>query len=186
MLARVVRSRAQHVHAHRRRHWRRISLQSRRYPRARALPACDARPSRGTVDVYFEAAAVITTLVLLGQVLELRAPDDRLTCDRCASPTATYERAKYPSDPARRYRHGVRSASMMRSLRGRVVALASVMVAAACGFSGVGSRFSGSRALRSCCSGRWRSARETPFPRGSLRTLPGSRSALPEVVRRGE
>jgi P-type Cu+ transporter len=28
---------------------------------------------RGTVDVYFEAAAVITTLVLLGQVLELRA-----------------------------------------------------------------------------------------------------------------
>ncbi len=28
---------------------------------------------RGVVDVYFEAAAVITTLVLLGQVLELRA-----------------------------------------------------------------------------------------------------------------
>ena len=27
----------------------------------------------GTVDVYFEAAAVITVLVLLGQVLELRA-----------------------------------------------------------------------------------------------------------------
>jgi Cu+-exporting ATPase len=27
----------------------------------------------GRVDVYFEAAAVITTLVLLGQVLELRA-----------------------------------------------------------------------------------------------------------------
>ena len=31
------------------------------------------RGHRGTVDVYFEAAAVITTLVLLGQVLELRA-----------------------------------------------------------------------------------------------------------------
>jgi Cu+-exporting ATPase len=30
---------------------------------------------RGTVDLYFEAAAVITTLVLLGQVLELRARD---------------------------------------------------------------------------------------------------------------
>ena len=29
----------------------------------------------GTVDVYFEAAAVIITLVLLGQVLELRARD---------------------------------------------------------------------------------------------------------------
>ncbi len=27
----------------------------------------------GVVDIYFEAAAVITTLVLLGQVLELRA-----------------------------------------------------------------------------------------------------------------
>ncbi len=31
------------------------------------------RSDDGTVDVYFEAAAVITTLVLLGQVLELRA-----------------------------------------------------------------------------------------------------------------
>ena len=31
------------------------------------------RDDAGTVDVYFEAAAVITTLVLLGQVLELRA-----------------------------------------------------------------------------------------------------------------
>jgi Cu+-exporting ATPase len=31
------------------------------------------RGHRGTVDVYFEAAAVITTLVLLGQVLKLRA-----------------------------------------------------------------------------------------------------------------
>ena len=31
------------------------------------------RSDAGTVDVYFEAAAVITTLVLLGQVLELRA-----------------------------------------------------------------------------------------------------------------
>jgi heavy metal translocating P-type ATPase len=33
----------------------------------------DAFRMNGTVDVYFEAAAVITTLVLLGQVLELRA-----------------------------------------------------------------------------------------------------------------
>lgn len=31
------------------------------------------RGHRGTVDIYFEAAAVITTLVLLGQLLELRA-----------------------------------------------------------------------------------------------------------------
>src|SRR5690606_14473900 len=35
------------------------------------LPA--ARTMDGMVPVYFEAAAVITTLVLLGQVLELRA-----------------------------------------------------------------------------------------------------------------
>ena len=33
--------------------------------------------SGGTVDVYFEAAAVITVLVLLGQVLELPAPVSR-------------------------------------------------------------------------------------------------------------
>ncbi|MCW2761595.1 MAG: Cu+-exporting ATPase [Marmoricola sp.] len=33
----------------------------------------DSFSDMGTVDVYFEAAAVITTLVLLGQVLELRA-----------------------------------------------------------------------------------------------------------------
>ena len=33
----------------------------------------DGGMSEGTVDVYFEAAAVITVLVLLGQVLELRA-----------------------------------------------------------------------------------------------------------------
>ncbi len=33
------------------------------------------RGSDGSVDVYFEAAAVITVLVLLGQVLELRARD---------------------------------------------------------------------------------------------------------------
>src|SRR5690606_38682163 len=31
------------------------------------------RAADGTVSVYFEAAAVITVLVLLGQVLELRA-----------------------------------------------------------------------------------------------------------------
>ncbi len=31
------------------------------------------RSTQGTVDLYFEAAAMITTLVLLGQVLELRA-----------------------------------------------------------------------------------------------------------------
>src|SRR4030095_11366872 len=37
-----------------------------------AFPA-SFRAARGAVPVYFEAAAVITTLVLVGQVLELRA-----------------------------------------------------------------------------------------------------------------
>jgi Cu+-exporting ATPase len=43
---------------------------------ATVLPAvfpASARNAHGQVDVYFEAAAVIVTLILLGQVLELRA-----------------------------------------------------------------------------------------------------------------
>ncbi len=41
---------------------------------SRFLPQGHGRwHGRGAVDVYFEAAAVITVLVLLGQVLELRA-----------------------------------------------------------------------------------------------------------------
>ena len=36
----------------------------------------------GTMDVYFESAAVIVTLVLLGQVLELKARHQ--TSGRCA------------------------------------------------------------------------------------------------------
>ena len=49
-----------------------LSLQRGRDDRARALPGLVPRP-HGEVAVYFEPAAVITTLVLLGQVLELRA-----------------------------------------------------------------------------------------------------------------
>ena len=44
----------------------------RRHPGAGLFPA-SFRGQGGTVAVYFEAAAVIVTLVLLGQVLELRA-----------------------------------------------------------------------------------------------------------------
>ena len=62
----------EHVHADRPRHGHRVRLQRRRDARAGS-----SRPSfrghGGEVGVYFEAAAVITTLVLLGQVLELRA-----------------------------------------------------------------------------------------------------------------
>ena len=39
----------------------------------RIFPPAFRDPATGAVDVYFEAAAVIVTLVLLGQVLELRA-----------------------------------------------------------------------------------------------------------------
>ena len=62
----------QHVHADRPGHGRGLRLQRRR----RAGPRRSAprlRAHGGAPPVYFEAAAVITMLVLLGQVLELRA-----------------------------------------------------------------------------------------------------------------
>ena len=72
----------QHVHAHRAGNRRGLPVQP--VPNRRALShlsrkLCDHLPSHGSAgagavhDVYFEAAAGITTLVLLGQVLELRA-----------------------------------------------------------------------------------------------------------------
>ena len=63
----------QHVHVDRDGHWRRVGLQHRGDVFARHFPAraFADRPARS--PVYFEAAAVITVLVLLGQVLELRA-----------------------------------------------------------------------------------------------------------------
>ena len=63
---------AQHVHADRARRRRGVSLQRGRRCSCRAIfPPSFA--AHGKVGVYFEAAAVITVLVLLGQVLELRA-----------------------------------------------------------------------------------------------------------------
>ena len=62
----------QYVHAHRSRHRHRLFLQRGR----NSLPRIFSRvfsDERGDVPTYFEAAAVITTLVLSGQVLELRA-----------------------------------------------------------------------------------------------------------------
>ena len=50
-----------------------LALQRRRDARARRLPGRVPRPWTARSPVYFEAAAVITVLVLLGQVLELRA-----------------------------------------------------------------------------------------------------------------
>ena len=58
---------------HRARHRRRLSLQRGRHVRARTVPGRLPQGWTASVPVYFEAAAVITVLVLLGQVLELRA-----------------------------------------------------------------------------------------------------------------
>ena len=63
---------AQHVHLDRARHRRGLSLQPHRGTGAGHFPA-SFRGLDGQVPLYFEAAAVIVTLVLLGQVLELRA-----------------------------------------------------------------------------------------------------------------
>ena len=64
---------AQHVYAHRDRRRRGLSLQrGRRCCCPRSLPAVVSQ-QHGKIGVYFEAAAIITVLVLLGQVLELRA-----------------------------------------------------------------------------------------------------------------
>ena len=64
---------SQHVHADRHRNRRRLRLQRGRDASAPGLFPAAFRAHDGAVAVYFEAAAVITTLVLLGQVLELRA-----------------------------------------------------------------------------------------------------------------
>ena len=63
----------QHVHADRDGHRRGLALQRRRDARARRFSRRRSATRHGAVAVYFEAAAVITVLVLLGQVLELRA-----------------------------------------------------------------------------------------------------------------
>ncbi len=60
------------------------------------------RGADGEVEVYFEAAAVITTLVLLGQVLELRAR----SADQQRHPRAPRSRAEDDADLARRRQRG--------------------------------------------------------------------------------
>ena len=68
---------------------RRLGLQRRRDAGARPFPAGVPRRTDGAVPVYFEAAAVITVLVLLGQVLELRAREQTSRRDpRAARPRA--------------------------------------------------------------------------------------------------
>ena len=64
---------SQHVHADRHGHRRGLCLQRRRRCSAGCVSPALLRDAHGGIALYFEAAAVITVLVLLGQVLELRA-----------------------------------------------------------------------------------------------------------------
>ena len=64
------------------------------------------RDEHGAPPVYFEAAAVIVTLVLLGQVLELRARSADVGRDPRAARARAEDRA-----PRRRRRHGARRAA---------------------------------------------------------------------------
>ena len=66
-------SQPEHVHADRTRHRRRLFLQRHRRRVSADFSSSRCDLENGAIPVYFEAAAVITTLVLLGQVLELRA-----------------------------------------------------------------------------------------------------------------
>ncbi len=66
-------SQSEHVHADRYRRGHGLYVQRRRDAFAGFVSSIVSRGHGGEVGVYFEAAAVITTLVLLGQVLELRA-----------------------------------------------------------------------------------------------------------------
>ena len=70
--ASIVSRSPEHVHADRARRGRGVSLQRRRDARARPVSRLVPRWTARS-RVYFEPAAVIVVLVLLGQVLELRA-----------------------------------------------------------------------------------------------------------------
>ena len=59
------------------------------------------RGADGSVAVYFEAAAVITVLVLLGQVLELRAARAHVGRDPCSARPGAQDRS---ADPGQRHR----------------------------------------------------------------------------------
>ena len=98
----------EHVHADRDRHRHGLRLQRDRRPLPRDFPAILSRGT-GEVPVYFEAAAAITTLVLLGQVLELRA---RSRTDRAIR--ALLELSPENGAPGSRRRHGNRRARRTR------------------------------------------------------------------------
>ena len=97
----------QHVHADRHGDRRRLALQRRRDARARTCSRRRSAAIDGAVAVYFEAAAVITVLVLLGQVLELRARESTERRD----PRAARPRAQ-DGAPHQRRRHARRRSQL--------------------------------------------------------------------------
>ena len=83
---------------------RRLALQRRRDARARSSSRPRSAATTARSPVYFEAAAVITVLVLLGQVLELRAREaDERRHPGAARPRAE-DRAPHPRRTAPRRR----------------------------------------------------------------------------------
>ena len=92
----------QHVHADRDGHGRGVALQLVGTLFPGLFPAAFA--ARGAVPVYFEAAAVITVLVLLGQVLELRAREQTSGAIRALLDLAPKTRAAHRAQTAARRR----------------------------------------------------------------------------------
>ena len=110
--ASLVQPQPQHVHADRARHRRGLSLQRGRDVRARRVPGRVPRAWTARSPVYFEAAAVITVLVLLGP----GAGAARARADRRRHPRAAQPRAQDRAAHARRTAETRRS----RSIRSQV------------------------------------------------------------------
>ena len=72
----------EYVHPYRHWNWGRIPFQSIRFSHARRFSEA-LRGEDGAIGLYFEAAAVIVTLILLGQVMELRAGTEQAKRSAC-------------------------------------------------------------------------------------------------------
>jgi Cu+-exporting ATPase len=78
------------------------ALQRRRHVAPRSFPPAFRGTMDGSVAVYFEAAAVITVLVLLGQVLELRAREQHQRRDPALLDLAPKTARRHPRTAATR------------------------------------------------------------------------------------
>ena len=104
-------SKSRYVHAHCDGYGRCLGVQRRRDPLSRNIPCWHSATGGGAVAVYFEAAAVITVLVLLGQVLELRARESTSGAIRALLDLAPKIAAPHPER-----RPGERRCSSIRSM----------------------------------------------------------------------